>query len=347
MNATLRSLSALLLVSALGCGGGEEEEEVPAVVNAEVGTAQLKSFEITIDALGTVEPRPGHSAEIAAPEATRVQRVLVALGDRVRAGQPLVQLDVSVWAARRHQAEVALTTAQQAFDRAQRLLTEGIAPRKDVESASADLARARAELEETRRVETLGTIRSPISGVVTELNAVLSQPVEPGQVIVEVLDPAALEVIFHLSPSDAGRIRPGSPVELSSGQEQQQLAVGRGTINGVSAAVDSSGSVAVRATVPAPTRQLKVGEILSGRIVIAEHKNAVVVPIDALVPNGAEVEVFIVDANGVAHATPVTVGNRTEREAEITAGLKGGEQIVTRGAYSVTDSAKVQTGSAK
>jgi RND family efflux transporter MFP subunit len=276
-----------------------------------------------------------------------VERVYVALGDRVSAGQPLVQLDVSVWSARRVQAEVALTTAQQAYERAQRLLTEGIGPRKEVETAAAEVARARAELAEARRFETLGTLRSPINGVVVELNAALEQPVDAGQPIVEVVDPLGLDIIFHVGVSDAGRIVQGAQVQLSSGTDQQRQAIGRGTIQGVSAAVDSTGSVAVRATVSSPTRPLKSGEQVAGRIAIGEHRNAVVVPLTALVPAGDGVQVFIVDAENIAHATPVIVGNRSESEAEIVSGLKGGERVVTAGAYGVADGAKIQTGSAK
>jgi membrane fusion protein, multidrug efflux system len=343
--AALLAIIVVVIILILRRGGGEEED-VPAVVTAEVATVQIKPFATTVDVLGTVQPRAGHSAELSAPEATRVQRVYVALGDRVSAGQPLVQLDVSVWAAKRQQAEVGLETAQQAFDRAQRLLSEGIAARKDAEAAAADLARARAELQEARRIETLGTIRSPINGVVVDLKAALAQPVDAGQPIVAIVDPRGLEIIFHVAASDAGRIMPGAPVELSSGQEQQRYAIGRGTIQGVSAAVDATGSVAVRATIAAPTRPLKSGEQLAGRIIISERR-ALVVPLAALVPNGDEVQVFVLDAENVAHATPVTVGNRSETEAEIVSGLKGGERVVTSGAYGVTDSAKVQIGTAK
>ena len=340
-------LLALVTVIIVRRRGGVEEAEVAPLVAADVATAQVKTFTVTLSALGTVEPRPGFSAQIAAPEATRVQRVYVAVGDRVSAGQALVQLDVSVWDAKLRQAEVGLTTAQQAYNRAERLLTEGIAPRKDVETAAADLATARAGVEEARRLARLGTIRSPVSGVVTALNVVLAQNVDAGAPIVEVVDPRGLEITFHLSPTEAGQIRPGADVELASGQEPQRVIIGHGVIKGVSAAVDSTGSVAVRASIAAPNRPLKVGEVLSGRIVVTEHRNAIVVPISALVPSDDQTQVFVVDKDSIAHATNVTVRTRSETEAEIASGLKGGETVITRGAYGVTDSAKVQIGPAK
>ena len=63
-------------------------------------------------------------------------------------------------------------------------------------------------------------------------------------------------------------------------------------------------------------------------------------------PDGEGFKVFVVDAENIAHEQPVKVGARTDSTAEITEGLKGGERVVTYGAYGVEDSVKVTTGSA-
>jgi RND family efflux transporter MFP subunit len=320
------------------------EEATPAVT-VETAVAVVKPMTTHVDVLGTVDTRPGHSAQISAPETSRVTAVYVAIGDVVRPGQALVQLDPAVFIAKRHEAEVALSTAQLAFNRAERLLKEGISPKKDVEAAAADLAKARSELEQARRIEALSTLRSPISGVVVTLNADLSQPIDVTQPVVEVVDPRAMEIVFHLSPNEAGRIARGAKVELTSGQEAGRNTIGIGTITGISAAVDSTtGTVDVRATIAAPSRPLKVGETLNGAILLTSAISSVVVPGEALVPAGEGFEVFVVDANHIAHATRVVVGKRTETEVEIVSGLHGGEVVVTRGAYGVADSAHVQTG---
>ena len=209
--ATILALVILLILAIrfLRKPAAESDEGAPAVVTAQVGTAHVGDFAVTVDALGTVEPRPGAFAQVAAPAASRVARIMVATGDRVRAGQALVQLDESVWALQAQQARVTLDAAEKAYERADRLFTEGIAPRKDVETAAAEMAKARADLEAARRTLALGTLRSPIGGVVTELRASLAQPVDVNQPLVEVVNPAGLEVLFHLSPTDASRLAPG------------------------------------------------------------------------------------------------------------------------------------------
>jgi len=88
-------------------------------------------------------------------------------------------------------------------------------------------------------------------------------------------------------------------------------------------------------------RPLSIGETIYGEITLATRPNAVVAPIEALVPDGDGFKVFVVDRSGVVHARPVTVGGRTEKVAEINSGLKGGETVVTYGAYGLDDSVKV------
>lgn len=324
--------------------GKAEPAALPPIVMAQTGIARVTTFAVTLAVLGTVEPRPGYAAQVAAPAPTRVTRVLVAPGDQVLPGQPLVELDTTILAAQTRQARATLTAARQAYDRAARLVAEGILPRKDLETAAADLARALGGLEIAQRTQALAVLRSPIAGIVTKVLATVSRPVDMSQPLVEVVNPAGLEVLFHLSPAAAATVTVGDAIQLTALHDSIPMDLGRGVIRGISAAVDSTGAVNARATISLPAHPLKVGETVSGTIVVAVHHNAVVVPISALVPGDTGLVVFTVDAASIAHSTPVTVGGRTETEAEILSGLRGGETIVTEGAYGVTDGARIQRG---
>jgi RND family efflux transporter MFP subunit len=162
--------------------------------------------------------------------------------------------------------------------------------------------------------------------------------------LVEVADPSAFDVVLSLGPNEAASILPGRRVALSAGEKAGGESVGAGTVASVGAAVDSgSRSVQIRVTVTAPARALRLGESVLGTIAVETRPNAVVVPTEALVPGEApgSFRVFVVDATGTAHARDVQVGGRTEAKVEITEGLKGGEVVVTQGAYGLEDSAKV------
>ncbi len=357
--AQLAIVVAVAACTIAGCRAGsadfeESSGEGAAVVGVRTAVAAIRPFRETADALGFVTVRPGHIAELSAPAPTRVTKVYVAVGEPVAAGTPLVQLDRAPFDAQAQSADVALATAERAYERARRLVDAGILARKDLDQAASDRARARSDAVAARRARMLATLRSPIGGVVTRLTAVLGGPADPSQPLVEVADPAALDILLAVSPAVAARVRPGADVVLTAGQRASQAAVsapgsdegaealGTGEVMSVGATVDSaSRSVAVRARIAHPARALRIGETVFGSIVLATRPNAVTVPVEALVPDGEGVKVFVLDSARVAHARPVSVGARTERLAEITRGLSGGETVVTYGAYGVTDSARV------
>lgn len=337
----------LLALAGVACKGSDataEEEAAMPVVAAKTSVASVEPFTQTLSAIGTVVARPGRYAAMSAPSATRIARVYVAEGQRVGTGQPLVEFEQGQFASASSAAQATLAAAQRNADRAQRLANEGILPRKDAETAAADLAKARADAVAARRASQLSVLRSPVSGVVTRMTAVLGAPADAGQVLVEVADPSAFDVVLSLGASDAAAIIPGRHVELTAGDKAGGESIGVGTVASVGAAVDSgTRSVQIRVAVTAPSRTLRLGESVLGTIAVETSPDAVVVPIEALVPGEepGSYKVFVVDRSGLARARDVTVGGRTTTKAEITTGLKGGEVVVTQGAFGVTDSARV------
>jgi membrane fusion protein (multidrug efflux system) len=99
--------------------------------------------------------------------------------------------------------------------------------------------------------------------------------------------------------------------------------------------------VTVRAKMVGSGRPLRIGESVFARITTGVQRDAILVPLAALVPEGEGYRVFVVDAANMAHARDVTVGGRDEGNAEILSGLTAGEVVVTEGAYGVEDSAHV------
>ena len=341
-----RLLTFALAALSAGCSGGkdESESEPTPVVAVQTAVVEAQGFTESIGAIGNVVGRPGHVASLGAPTATRVSNVYVSEGTRVTRGQPLVALDRTAIDAAAQAADAALAAAQQAYERAERLNREGVAPRKDVEQAASEVAKARSEAVAARRSAQLSVLRSPIAGVVTRLTAVLGASVDVNQPLVEVADPSALDVVFTVTPAEAGRVKPNASIRLFAGQKVGGEPLGSGTVSQVAAAVDSATrGVSIRVRAPSTRRPLRIGETVFGQIVVATHPNAIAVPLAALVPDGEGFKVFVVDSQSIAHEQTVTVGARSDSTAEITEGLKGGERVVTYGAYGVEDSVKVTT----
>ena len=333
-----------LAMAVAACGGGADEDAAGSP-EIRVGTAvaTLQSVPQLVAAIGTVAPRPGHYAALGAPAASRVARIFVAPGDRVAAGAPLVELERAPFEAAARSAEAALAAAQHAYDRAVRLARDGILPQKDVDQAASDLASARVTAVTAQRAEELATLRAPLAGVVTRMTAVLGTWVEASQLLVEVADPAALDVVVQVSPAEAARVASGAAVAVEAGERGGAgEPLGTGVVTGVGAEVDSaSRTVAVRARLEHPVRPLRIGETVLARITVGVHAAAVTIPAEAVVPDGEGYRIFVVGTDGRAHARSVTLGQRGDSLVEVTSGLAAGETVVTHGAYGVEDSAKV------
>jgi membrane fusion protein (multidrug efflux system) len=321
--------------------GGEDAAPQP-VVAAKTAVAAVQPFTERVTAIGVVASRPGSFAEMSAPAPTRVARVFVAVGDRVAAGAPLVEFERAPFDAAAAAAEASLTAAQRNYERATRLAEAGIVPKKDVDQAAADLASVKTAAVSARLAQERGTIHAPIAGVVTHLSAILGASVDPSQAVVGVADPTALDVVLSLSSGVGAQIRPGSAVTIATGQDARGEVLGTGTVTSVGSAIDTgSRGVPVRARITRPARVLRIGQTVFAQIAAAVHPHAVVVPVEALVPDSEGFKVFVVDKDGIAHARSIVVGGRTERLAEITQGVQAGETVVTEGAYGVEDGAKI------
>src|SRR5439155_1304136 len=115
-------------------------------------------------AIGTVTPRPGRFAELAAPGPTRVARILVVPGQRVAEGDTLIEFERAPFDAAAQSAATALETAQRTYARAVRLVQAGILPQKDSDQATSELAQAQVAAITARRAQQLATLRAPLSG---------------------------------------------------------------------------------------------------------------------------------------------------------------------------------------
>jgi RND family efflux transporter MFP subunit len=323
-----------------GSGSGQAVSREPGVLGVSTSVATVRPFPHEFSAIGTVTPRPERFAALAPPGQTRVARIFVVAGQPVAKDDPLIEFERAPFDAAAQSAGAVLANAERAYARAVRLVQAGVLAQKDSGQAAADLAAAQAAAVTARRAQQLATLRAPLNGVVTRMSAVLGATVDVNQTLVEVADPMALDIVFNVSPAEASRIHRGDTATVASGEGREAL--GPGVVTSVGVAVDSaSRAVAVRARLTVPRRALRIGESVVGRIVTGVNPRAVVIPVDALVPEGDGYRVFVVDSAGIAHARAVTVGGRNESLAEILTGVAAGETVVTTGAYGVQDSARI------
>lgn len=193
------------------------------------------------------------------------------------------------------------------------------------------------------------TIRAPISGRVLRIFQESSAVVAAGTNLLELGDPADLEVEIDVLSREAVKIKPDAPVLLEHWGGAKPLH-GRVRLVEPSAftKISTLGVEEQRVNVivdlidpPQERSELGDGFRVEARIVIAEAAGVVKVPTSALFRVGNEWAVFRVEG-GVARQRHVKIGLQNGLEAEVLEGLEEGDEVVTHPGDNVTDGAQVK-----
>ena len=117
----------------------------------------------------------------------------------------------------------------------------------------------------------------------------------------------------------------------------------RGEVYFISPQIDERTRTAlVKARIPNPQGKLRGGMFASLNLTLQLRDSAIVIPEPALMSNGDNYTVFVVDANGKAQIRPIEVGERLAGKAEILKGLNAGEKVVVEGVQKLVPGATVE-----
>jgi len=310
--------------------GGPGGPGGPASV--EVGKVRAVLLADDAQAVGSLRSRQGVMVR---PEVSgRIARLGFQDGQRVRAGQLLVQLDDTLQQAQLKQAEAQASIARTNLQRGRELLAQGFVSQSSVDQSAAALEVAEAQVALARAQ--LGRMRvvAPFDGTAGISLVDVGDYVKDGADVVNLEDLSSMSVDFRVPERYVDRLRPGNPVDVSV-----DALPGR-TFSGKVEAVDSQVSadgraLLVRARVANPGSLLKPGMFARARVVFSVREGAIVVPEEAVVPIGGKQFVFrVVDGPGgqkVAQRIEARIGLRLPGQVEILEGLAAGESVVTAG----------------
>lgn len=289
-----------------------------------------------------------YTVRVSSPIAGRVTRMLVQPGDRVTAGQPLIQVDSPEFAAAAAdvtKSRADLQLKEKAYARSAELFQAEVIARKDFESAESDLRQSEAEQNRARMrlrnldpaISDLGgsvyALRAPIAGIVAERNVNPGTEVRPDaqNPLFVITDPAHLWVIVDLPERNLGALRAGQGVfvEVDAYPNQQFPA----RVAAVGEVLDpSTRRVQVRCVLDNPKRLLKP-EMYARVTPLADTKAKLPrIPNSALLTEGLYSFVFVEKEPGVFAKRQVTLGLQGRSETYVKQGLTGGERVVTVGA---------------
>jgi len=300
-------------------------------VTVEVGRVEAVRIDDDAQAVGSLRSRQGVMLR---PEVSgRIARLGFADGQRVRRGQLLVQLDDTLQLAQLRQAEAQASIARTNLQRNRELATQGFVSPSAVDQTVAALEVAEAQVSLAQAQLLRMKIVAPFDGMVGIRNVNVGDYVQDGADLVNVEDVSSVWLDFRLPERFFARVKTGQVVDVTLDAMPSERFTGR--VEALDSLLDANGrSLLVRARLDNPGGLFKTGMFARTRIVFATRDNALVVPEEALVPQGGKQYLFkVVDGpdGKLSQRIEAQVGLRLPGKAEILQGVAVGDTVVTAG----------------
>lgn len=337
------------------------------LVAVEVTRPQRRDVQDSLELVGSLVA--GRDVEIRSRVAGRILGLSVDLGDEVRAGQVLIQVDdlqqrelvrqasaarkvtVSEQAAQRVRVEVA----RREKDRVEKLTRSGVSTPQQRDLAKSQLAIAEAELkladskvaqaesalEHSKLALAEREIRSPLDGRVAARLVQTGDLAKPDVALLRIVDLSTVRTAIHVGESDFRRLRTGQEAAVSVDSYPRTF-VGR--VERMAPVLDPlTRTAVVYVAVENSAELLKPGMHSRVRIVLERHADVLVVPMTALVDSPAGRVLFVVPAGKeTAQCKEIQTGLIDGQYVEILSGIGPQDRVVTWGSHLVEDGQVVQ-----
>lgn len=355
-------LSGLAVVALLTLGACKRTSEADAA-NAKTATMTIGTENIAIVTLGEVMSGPTLSgalmpereASVRAQVGGSVLQTYADQGQRVRAGQPLAQIDASGLQDSFLSARSAVTSARNNADvasrelvRAEKLLAAGAIAERDIEqsrrasiAATAQLADARSRLANAQKLLGNTRITAPISGVVSERQVSAGDVVQPGAAMFTVVDPSSMRLEASIPAEQLAQVRIGVPATFTVNGYPGRTLVGKVTrINPT--ADPATRQVRIIASIPNTSGTLVGGLFATGRLA-SESKSGLIAPVSAIDQRSSIPAVMRI-RQGKVERVPVQLGLRDEgaERIQITSGVQAGDTLLLGAAQGISSGTPIK-----
>jgi cobalt-zinc-cadmium efflux system membrane fusion protein len=357
-------LAALSAALAAGCSKGHGETEAGGTGEKprdfirydpnhaphdfiKIETVQEASGATSISLPGRVSFDEDHTQRVASPIDGRAVSILVKAGDRVRSGQPLVQLsspNVGQIQADAQKAMSDLTVSQKATERVHKLQAEGAVADKEVAQSEGELRKARSDYARaTAQLKALGVspsdpavnaaLRAQIAGVVVERNVLVGQEVRADQAT-PLLTISSLESVWVLADAyeqDLGLVAEGDTVSIQVPAYPGEKFAGK--VGHIGDVVDpATRTVKIRCVVPNKDHRLKPEMFAKVDVSDSGRRKVMSIPAKAVLTDGDKTFVIVATEGNVFRVRRVDVGPEVDGRIRVFGGITPGEKIVTEGA---------------
>jgi membrane fusion protein (multidrug efflux system) len=309
----------------------------PEVVTAE--SARKEIWPSTVSATGTMVAVQG--VTVGAELGGKIIEIDFESGDKVKAGDLLLRIDVSAEQAQLRSAEAAAKLAQLNLKRKRNLRKNKTVSQSELDTAEANFKQATAQVDNMRAAIAKKTLRAPFAGNLGIRQVNLGQIVDTGTAVVtlQTIDP--IYVDFSLPQQRFSVLAPGTEVKVTSDAAPNEIF--KGKIIAVNPEVDQiTRSVRVRATLDNSKELLRPGMFGNVEVLLPTKLDVLAIPATAVLYAPYGDTVFVID--GVADESSgkeqlilrqqiVRLGETHGDFVSVTKGLKEGEKVVTSGVF--------------
>ncbi len=344
-------LAAAVVAAPLLSCKKEKKIETERQVNVVVAVAQKKQVQPYLEVTGTL--MPDEEVTVSSEVDGIVRSIHVDEGSDVSPGKLLVEINPTDYLLDHKRAEAALKQAEASlanvrteYQRKDALYKEELLTRQQYDDistrvilAEADVAKAKAALDTAAERLARTKIYSPVRGRVKEKKISTGDFVRPSFPLLQLIKIDPLKLNFSVSEKDVSKIRDGQDVVFNV-----DSFTGRrfhGTIKIIYPHLDErTRTLKAEAVVANGDRSLKPGLFARATIYTARPRDAILVPLIALLYDGPTVKVFVVE-NHTAKERIVKIGDQYGENVEILDGVQEAERVVVVGQNNLSDGVKV------
>ncbi len=328
-------LIAAILVIRRSNGNPAAETARRAVVPlVKVDLPKRQTVNYTVHFTGDVLPI--QQAGIFAKVTGTLERVYVDIGQEVRAGQLMAQIDTTELVQQYQQASATYQNAQVNYRRSKELSEQNLVAKQEADNAEATLKVAKANYETARTRLSYAYITAPFAGYVTR------RFLDPGTVISQsnttlftLMDINQLKVIINVLEKDIPQITKGKQADITVDAFPNKVFAGR--VTRYAEAVDpATRTMATEIDIANPDHLLKPGMYANVALALEQHANAITVPTVALQKDDRGQFVYTA-AGDSARRIDVRTGLEQGDYTEILSGLTDSTRVITTGQQFVRD----------
>ncbi len=317
-----------------GAGGGFAMPPTPV----ETATVSPRSVIDRFETVGTIEA--GEAVTIVAEIDGTVESIPFHEGDTIARGGLIARMDDRQLAADRDRAEAIRDQGRSTFARVKAVVDQGAGAPQDLDDAAANLKVAEANLALAEARLDKARVTAPFSGIIGARRISPGAYLRTGDAITDLAQIEEIRVTFSAPERYLGKLQQGSTVQVSTTAYPGYAL--EGVINVIDPVLDpGTRSARVVARAKNPEGKFRPGMSANITTVLAQREGALTVPSEAVVVEGNQAFVYVVNADSSVVRTPLTLGTRMSDAVEVVDGVTAGTVVVRAGHQKLYPGAKV------